>query len=160
MFCIEGQHLEAALWVQGGEAFSWLLVREEEEKAAMRLATSLKWAAENLFERDRNVPVVVSPRKPGELWFRANRCSRWLLRIHSLEDPAWLFSQGGPGAAACRPSVPARLQPKQLPAGTHTDAHSHFGRQGGGDEGGVVQSSMLRRIISVNEFLFSCKSCD
>lgn len=49
MFCREGQHLQAARWLQGGEAFSWLCVwEEEEEKAAVRLATSLKQAAENL----------------------------------------------------------------------------------------------------------------
>lgn len=46
------------------------------------------------------------------------------------------------------------------PRRNRTDARSHFGRQGRGEEGGVVQSSVLRRIISVNEFLFSCKSCD
>lgn len=39
-------------------------------------------SAENLFERDHNVPVVVSPKKHRELWFRANRCSCWLLRTH------------------------------------------------------------------------------
>lgn len=77
-----------------------------------------------------------------------------------IDDPVRLFGQGGLGAAACWPSVPARLQPNQLPTGTRIDAHSHFGRQGGGDKGGVVQSSVLRRIISVNEFLFSCKSPD
>lgn len=45
-----------------------------------------------------------------------------------LDDPVWLFSQGGPEAAACWPSVPDRLQPKQCPIGTHAHARSHFGR--------------------------------
>lgn len=156
MFCIECQHLETEWWVQGGEAFSWLCLWEEEkEKAAMRLATSLKWAAENLFERDcgcqpKKTRGAVVQSKPVLL----------LAAEDPLDDLVWLFSQGGPGAAACQPSVPARLQPKQLSAETRTDSGSHFGRWGGGNEGGVVQSSVLRRIISVNEFLFSCKSCD
>lgn len=101
---------------------------------------------------------VVNPRKWGELQFRANECLHG--SEYPLDDPVWLFSQGGPGTAACCPSVPARLQPKQLPAGTCTDVHSHFARQGGGDDEEVVQRSVLRQIISVNEFLFSCKRCD
>lgn len=101
---------------------------------------------------------VVKPRKPGKLQFRANKCSHG--SEYPLDDPVWLFSQAGPGTAACCPSVPARFQPKQLPTGTCTDVHSHFARQGGGDDGEVVQSSVLMQVISVSEFLFSCKSCD
>lgn len=77
-----------------------------------------------------------------------------------IDDPARLFIQGGLGAAACQPSVPARLQPKQLSTGTHSDACSQFGRRGEAGKRGVAQSCVSRRIISVNEFLFSSKSCD
>lgn len=100
---------------------------------------------------------VVNIRKLGELQFRANKCSYG--SECPLDDPVWLFSQVGPGTAACCPSVPARLQPK-LSAGICTDVHSHFARQGEWDDGEVGQSSILRQVISVNEFLFSCKSCD
>lgn len=107
--------------------------------------------------------AVVNPRKPavqskGELQFRANKCSHG--SEYPLDDPVCLFSQAGPGTASSCPSVPARLQPKQLPTRTCTGVHSHFARQRGGGDGEVVQSSVLRQILSVNEFLFSYKSSD
>lgn len=85
---------------------------------------------------------VVNPMKPGELQFRANKCSHG--SEYPLDDPVWLFSQAGLGTAACCPSVPARLQPKKRPTGTCTDVHSYFARQGGGDDGEVVQSFVFK----------------
>lgn len=48
-----------------GRGFFMSPWEEEEEKAAMRLATSLKWAAENLLERDCNVLLLSDQGKHG-----------------------------------------------------------------------------------------------
>lgn len=75
--CVLHRELASGSW----EAFSRLCMWEdEEEMVAIRLPASMKWAAENLFGRVHNVPVV-SPMKLRKLWFKANQCSCWLLRI-------------------------------------------------------------------------------